>query len=119
MHVMVDQVANAGGRTWLQWPPPSVVTYTNPSSEPVQMMLSLSGEKAIVDSVSNISSPVMSALIGPPERSCLLLSLRVRSGLITFHGRTPGSSDSNSTFPPTRSSFGLCGANTAGRCHQP
>ena len=48
------------------------------------MTLSVSGEKAIEDMVSNISSPVTSALIGPPGRSCLLLSLRVRSGLITF-----------------------------------
>src|SRR6185437_4449596 len=119
MHVIVDQVGKSGGRTAFQCPPSSVVTYTKPSSEPVQMILSLKGETAIVDRVSNISSPVMSALIGPPERCCLLLSLRVKSGLITFQGSTPGSSDSNTTFPPIRSSFGLCGANTAGRRHQP
>ncbi len=66
MQVIVDHVGNSGGRTGLQCTPASVVTYTNPSSEPVQMTLSLSGEKAIEEMVSNISSPVTSALIGPP-----------------------------------------------------
>src|SRR6185437_3073542 len=113
MHVIVDQVGSFGGRTWLQWLPASVVTLTRPSSEPTQMTLSVSGEKAIEDMVSNISSPVTSALMGPPGRSCLLLSLRVRSGLIVFQW-IPSSKVSKSTFAPINNSFGLWGANTTG-----
>ena len=83
-----------------------MVTCTRPSSDPVQITLSVSGEKAIDEMVPNISSPVTSALIGPPGRASLLLSLRVRSGLIAFQW-VPSSRVSNSTFAPISSSLGL------------
>src|SRR5579875_590536 len=113
MQVTVDQVGISGGRTSLQFAPASVLTCTSPSSEPTQITLSVSGETAIEEIVSNISSPVTSALIGPPGRPCLLLSLRVRSGLITFQC-WPSSKLSNSTLAPNSISLSFPGANTSG-----
>src|SRR5579872_3678188 len=67
-----------------QLPPPLVVRWINPSSEPAQIRSFCTGDSATEKITSYTSTPVLSLVMGPPEDCCLLLSLRVRSGLMTF-----------------------------------
>src|ERR1041385_7824459 len=71
-----------GGVTVFQFAPPSRVTATTPSSDPVQMTLPSFGDGAIVKTVAYVSTPVLSFVIGPPDDPIVFGSCRVRSGLI-------------------------------------
>src|SRR6266487_313949 len=68
--------------TFVQFFPPSRVTCTTPSFVPAQIRPALSGDSAIANTTSPYSTPMLSG-VSPPEICCLLLSFRVRSGLIT------------------------------------
>src|ERR1700734_2118043 len=61
--------------------PPSLVRLTWPSLLPVQMTPFCLGDGAIAISASPYSGPMLSP-VNPPDEPCLLLSLRVRSGLM-------------------------------------
>src|SRR5439155_7853690 len=56
---------------------------------------------------------VLSLVIGPPDEPCLLLSLRVRSGLIACQ-LCPSLPDLNSSCAPMNKSLGLRGERTMG-----
>ena len=73
---------NPFGVTFCQLLPSSRVSCTRPSSVPAQITPLSWGDTASAKIVSYTSTPVTSLLTGPPERPCLLGSLRVRSGLI-------------------------------------
>src|SRR5207247_10113271 len=84
---MFDTVPHAGrpGRfavTLVQFLPPSRVTCTRPSLVPAHNSPALSGDSAIANTTSPYSTPMLSG-VSPPEICCRLLSLSVRSGLIT------------------------------------
>src|SRR5438309_10082398 len=59
---------------------------------------------------------VLSLVIGPPDGPCLLLSLRVRSGLIACQ-LCPSLLERNSTWAAMNRSLGLSGATTIGNVH--
>src|SRR5579864_5449829 len=75
----------AGGVTLVQRVPPSVVTCTRPSADPVQITCWSSGETASAEMSGKTSALDWSRSIGPPEGSSVLGSLRVRSGLSFCH----------------------------------
>ena len=58
--------ASAGGVISFQVAPPSRVTCTRPSSVPAQISRGSVGDSARANTVSKISTPVTSALMGPP-----------------------------------------------------
>src|SRR5689334_5673162 len=74
---------NPFGVTLLQVLPPSFVTWISPSSVPAHNTPFCAGDSASVNTVSKNSTVVLSLVSTPPDDCCLLLSLRVRSGLIT------------------------------------
>src|ERR1051326_1782726 len=92
--------------TFVQFCPPSCVTCTTPSSVPTQIVFGSTGEIEIDRIAPNVSAPLRSRKIGRPLLCCLLLSLRVRSGLIGVQFLPP-SVERNSTFPPRYTSFGF------------
>src|SRR5215471_9177417 len=55
---------------------------TNPSFVPAQITPASLGDSAMANTVPAYSTPILSG-VSPPEIPCRLLSLRVRSGLIT------------------------------------
>src|SRR5438876_11750648 len=59
---------------------------------------------------------VLSLVIGPPDGPCLLLSLRVRSGLIACQ-HCPSLLERNSTCAAMNRSLGLSGTTTMGNVH--
>src|SRR2546422_12575 len=59
---------------------------------------------------------VLSLVIGPPDGRCLVVSLRVRSGLIASHV-WPSVRERNSTWAPTYRTPGLSGDSTIGNVH--
>ena len=84
---MFDTVPHAGmpgmlAVTFVQFLPPSRVSCTWPSFVPAQINPAFSGDSAIANTTSPYSTPMLSG-VRPPEICCLLLSLSVRSGLIT------------------------------------
>jgi hypothetical protein len=85
--------------TLVQLPPPSRVTCTRPSSEPVQMVPFSFGDSAMVNTVPTYSTLVWSLVMGPPEGPSVLGSFRVRSGEITVQ-LEPSSVDLKTTFAP-------------------
>src|SRR3990172_4198745 len=70
------------GVTFVQILPPSFVTWTSPSSEPVQMTLTFFLPGPTEKITPYTSGPFMSPVIGPPECPCVTGSCRVRSPLI-------------------------------------
>src|ERR1700674_1820697 len=68
--------------TLVQLLPPSWVTWTSPSLVPAQMSPAFTGDSAIAKTTPAYSTPMLSG-VRPPEICWWLLSLRVRSGLIT------------------------------------
>src|SRR5215467_7262872 len=90
--------------TLLQFCPPSRVTCTTPSSVPTQIVFGSTGEIEMESIAPNVSAPLRSRKMGPPLLCCLLLSLRVRSGLIGVQ-LLPPSLERNNTFPPRYTSF--------------
>src|SRR5262249_43718364 len=104
------------GVTFDQFFPPSVVTWIRPSSEPVQIRSFCSGDSTTEKMVSYTSTPVLSLVIGPPEATCLLFSLRVRSGLMICQ-LMPASVVVNSTCAAKYRVLGACGENTMGSVH--
>ena len=58
---------SVGGVAGFQLLPPSRVTCTTPSSEPVQITCPFTGEGASVKIVAYVSTPVWSSVIGPPD----------------------------------------------------
>src|ERR671930_1942714 len=63
--------------------PPSRVSCTRPSFVPAQISPFSRGDSAIANTTSAYTTPMLSG-VRPPEMRCFDLSLRVRSGLITF-----------------------------------
>src|SRR6476646_5595644 len=104
------------GVTLAQFFPPSVVTCTRPSSEPAQIRSFCIGDSTTEKMVSYTSTPVLSLVIGPPDATCLLLSLRVRSGLMICQF-TPSSVDLKRTCAAKYKVLGSCGENTIGSVH--
>src|SRR5947207_14500588 len=104
------------GVTLAQFLPPSVVSCTSPSSEPVQIRSFCTGDSTTEKIVSYTSTPVLSLVMGPPEATCLLLSLRVRSGLMICQ-LMPSSVDLNSTCAAKYSALGSCGEKAIGSVH--
>src|SRR5215467_12517422 len=70
------------GVTFDQVLPPSFVTCTMPSSDPVQITLTVRLDGAIAKMTPYTSGPFMSRVIGPPDGPIVFGSWRVRSGLI-------------------------------------
>ncbi len=83
--LMRANLGSVGGVTSVHVRPPSLVTYTIPSSDPVQMTDVSSGDGAIVKIVAYISGPFMSCVIGPPDCPRVFGSARVRSGEMRCH----------------------------------
>src|SRR5947209_1744199 len=84
--------------TFVQDLPPSRVTCTTPSSVPTQMVLGSTGESDMERIAPTVSAPLRSSKIGPPLETCLVLSWRVRSGLIGVQC-APASVERNNTLP--------------------
>src|SRR5450756_250967 len=105
-----------GGVTLSHFLPPSRVTCTWPSSDPVQITPLPAGDSMMVKIVQSYSTLVLSCVIGPPEVPILDLSLRVRSGLMTSQF-CPSLVVFMSTLEPMYSVFGSCGENTIGKLH--
>src|SRR5512135_1938786 len=68
--------------TLVQFFPPSRVICTRPSLVPAQIVPASLGDSAIANTTPAYSTPMLSG-VRPPELPILLLSLRVRSGLMT------------------------------------
>src|SRR6185369_11357538 len=86
--------------------PPSRVTWTLPSSVPIQITFESRGDGAIESSVVWNSAAVLSVTISPPDDRCLVLSFVVRSGEITVH-ELPWFVLLKSTFPPKYTTAGF------------
>src|SRR5215831_19064859 len=67
---------------FVQFLPPSRVSCTWPSFVPAQMVPAAFGDSAIANTTPAYSTPILSP-VKPPEKPCLLLSFKVRSGLMT------------------------------------
>ena len=70
------------GVTFVQVTPPSFVTLTRPSSDPVQITFVVRLDGAIAKITAYTSGPFMSRVIGPPDGPIVAGSCLVRSGLI-------------------------------------
>src|SRR5258708_2380558 len=97
---MFDTVPHSGmpGRffvTFVHVFPLSRVSCTSPSFVPAQINPFSSFDSAIANTTPAYSTPMLSG-VKPPDRTCLDLSLRVRSGEISVHDRPP--SDVASTY---------------------
>src|SRR5712692_5444578 len=68
--------------TLVQFFPPSRVICTNPSLVPAQISPFSRRDSAIANTTELYSTPILSP-VRPPENPCLLLSLVVRSGLMS------------------------------------
>src|SRR3954468_444820 len=79
----------SGGVTLAQCLPPSRVTCTSPSSEPVQIVFVVTLLGPTEKITPYTSGPFMSPVIGPPEGPCVEGSCRVRSPLNAVHVRPP------------------------------
>src|SRR5512143_3338398 len=101
--------------TSVQWPPPSRVSWTFPSLVPAQMSPRLSGDSAMANTTPAYSTPMLSG-VSPPEGTCRVLSLRVRSGLISFHV-TPPSDVECTCWLPTYTVLWSCGEMVSGKVH--
>src|SRR5579864_9642089 len=104
------------GVTFSHFWPPSRVTWTMPSSLPAQIRSFCTGDSTTEKMVSYTSTPVLSLVMGPPEDCCLLLSLRVRSGLMMVQ-LMPPFVVLNSTSPAKYMGCGSWGENTIGSVH--
>ena len=105
-----------GGVTFAQRLPPSVVTCTSPSSDPVQMtfLSVLPGPTAKITAYT--SGPFMSPVIGPPDGPIVASSCRVRSPLIAVQPWPP-SVVFQSRCDDTNSSDGSTGEKMIGKVH--
>ena len=74
--------------TAVQLLPASRVTWTRPSFVPAQISPGFKGDSAMAKIASPYSTPMLSG-VRPPEICCRLLSLSVRSGLISCQLRPP------------------------------
>src|SRR5258705_299909 len=95
------------GATFVQLPPPSRETCTSPSFVPTQSSLGSSCDSAIAKTTPEYSTPMLSG-VRPPELRCRLLSLRVRSGLISRHVLPP-SAVTCTCWLPTYTLLWSCG----------
>src|SRR6266496_3097877 len=68
--------------TLVQFFPPSRVICTSPSLVPAQISPLSFGDSAMANTTELYSTPMLSP-VSPPEKTCLLLSFVVRSGLMT------------------------------------
>ena len=68
--------------TLVQWAPPSVDTCASPSFDPAQSTPARTGDSASANSVAP-SNVIRLSVDTPPELRWCVVSLRVRSGLIT------------------------------------
>src|SRR5574342_242720 len=68
--------------TFVHVVPPSCVTCTRPSLDPVQITPSFTGDSAMANSVAP-SKVMRLSVVTPPELCWCVVSLRVKSGLIT------------------------------------
>src|SRR3954469_14134958 len=74
--------------TFVHVAPPSRVTCTRPSLDPVQIVFASIGDSPIAYTTPAYSTPMLSG-VRPPLIFWRLLSFRVRSGDITFHVLPP------------------------------
>src|SRR5262245_8200253 len=84
MFTILAQVANFGmfADTIVQCAPPSWDTWTSPSFDPAHSTPAFSGDSASANSVAP-SNVIRLSVDTPPELCWWVVSLRVRSGLIT------------------------------------
>src|SRR6267378_2004312 len=101
--------------TSLQCAPPSRVTCTFPSFVPAQISPRLRGDSAIAKTTPAYSTPMLSG-VSPPEGRCRVVSLRVRSGLISFHV-TPASEEACTCWLPTYTVLWSNGEIVSGNVH--
>src|SRR4030088_250483 len=106
----------AGGVTFVHVRPPSRVTCTRPSSEPVQITRASRLPGPTLKMVPYTSGPFMSPVIGPPDGPIVLGSCRVRSPLSAAHV-WPASVVRQSRCDDTYSVFGSTGENRIGKVH--
>jgi hypothetical protein len=96
--------------------PPSRVTCTRPSSDPVQIVLTLFLPGPMEKIVPYTSGPFMSPVIGPPDLSCVSGAWRVRSPLTAVQVRPP-SLVRQRRCEETYSVFGSTGEKMIGYVH--
>src|SRR5262245_48115267 len=96
--------------------PPSMLMCTSPSSLPAHRTPFCFGDSAMAKMVPENSTVVLSPVMGPPDHCCLLLSSRVRSGLIGFQ-LMPPSVDLNRTLAAWYTVFESCGEIKIGAVH--
>src|SRR5688500_2803518 len=106
----------SGGPTFVQFLPPSRVTWIRPSSEPVQMRFSSRGDGARVNTVAYVSTPVWSSVIGPPDGPSVFGSARVRSGLMRSQ-LAPSLVERQTCCELVYRMFGFFGEKTIGNVH--
>src|SRR5258706_14164019 len=92
--------------------PPSRVSCTRPSFVPVQMSRVPIGDSASANTTPAYSTPMLAG-VSPPEIPILLLSLRVRSGLITCQ-LLPPSVVTCTNWLPTYTFLWSCGEMSSG-----
>ncbi|HEX2077771.1 MAG TPA: hypothetical protein VHG08_08685, partial [Longimicrobium sp.] len=102
------------GVTSVHVPPPSRVTCTRPSSEPVQIVPTSRGDGAMVKMVPYVSTPVWSSVIGPPEGPRVAGSERVRLGEMRSQ-LLPSLVLRHRCCEPTYSTPASCGEMTMGK----
>src|SRR6266566_1792576 len=93
--------------TLVQCAPPSRVTCTSPSFDPVQITPASSGDSAMASRFAP-SNVMRLSVDTPPELCWCVVSLRVRSGLITFQLEPP-SVVTCTTWLPTYTFVCSCG----------
>src|SRR2546428_1897519 len=98
--------------TSAQCAPPSVDTCTSPSLDPVQSTPARTGDSASANSVAP-SNVYRLSVVTPPELCWCVVSLRVRSGLITCQLEPP-SVVTCTTWLPTYTFVCSCGEMTMG-----
>src|SRR6266511_4066718 len=101
--------------TSVQCAPPSRVACTLPSFVPAQITPRLIGDSAMAITSPAGSTPVLSG-VSPPEGRCRVVSLRVRSGLISFQV-TPASDEACTCWLPTYTVLWSNGEIVSGNVH--
>src|SRR6266513_3358970 len=90
-----------------QCAPPSVDTFPRPSFAPTQITPAFTGDSAIANNVAP-SNVIRLSVVTPPELCWCVVSLRVRSGLITCQ-LAPPSFVTCTTWLPTYTFVCSCG----------
>src|SRR5216683_2110333 len=99
--------------TSVQDAPPSRVRCTRPSFDPTQITPACRGDSAMANRVAP-SKVMRLSVVTPPELCSWVVSLRVRSGLITFQLEPP-SVVTCTTWLPTYTRLWSCGEIAMGK----